>query len=187
MMYFWAVNADQFGHAWVGAKRIEPPPDREIFQHDVHDRRDTQHDDGRQRHVTGDRKICDIRKCIRHEAGDLLAIAVPVGDSKCEGAGGQRRDEGVDLGGCDQKSVDESDYAAKRDGEKNGERPGQMAVRLESDHEHFRDAEHEADREIILPRGEGRHHRQGQERDDGLRPEDGANVERRRERSRQQQ
>ena len=30
---------------------------------------------------------------------------------------------------------------------------------LQSDHEHFRDAEHEADREIVLTRGERRHHR----------------------------
>ena len=107
-------NAVELGGLRIGADGVEVAADRQIFEHEPE--RDRQ----REHVVAGDRQAEQVGAVqriegVRSDADDLATFAVPHRDRIKDRAGAERRDEGVDLGDLDQKSVDETDAGAERE------------------------------------------------------------------------
>ena len=60
---------------------------------------------------------------MRQRADDLPAVGVPERQRVEDGAGAERRDEGVDLRDLDQQAVDQADEAGAGDDQQDRERP----------------------------------------------------------------
>ena len=170
-------NAVERGRLLVGADRVDMSAERHSLRDDPEHDRQQQCIHSRHRNAE-DGQAVDIHEALRQHTDYLTPIGVPERKRIQDGAGPQRRDEGINLGDLDEDSVDQPRGAAAQDDDEARERPRKIVLNLESYGEDVPHHDAEANREVDAA-GHHRHHRrQRQQRDDPLVTQDRTCVDR---------
>ena len=129
-------------------------PEHRAVQHHPHDRgHEHQRDEGvRHAIVAPGRQPFQFGKADPKTKARRAVGGEPAGDAAVDQKAAQGDDEGLHLQPRDEKPVREADDAAQRDHQRDGQRPGDVAVGEQIDEQHAQQRDHRAGRQFDAPR-----------------------------------